>query len=218
MQFFIDTANLDQIREANELGILDGVTTNPSLMAKEGIKGRNSILKHYVDICEIVDGPVSAEVLSTNYDGMIAEAHELAELHENIVVKIPMIKDGIKAIRYLSDHGISTNCTLVFSAGQAILAAKAGATYVSPFIGRIDDTSVDGLQLIEQIVNIYSYHGYETQVLAASIRNVNHIVRCAELGADVITSPLASILGLLYHPLTDLGMAKFIEDTKKMDL
>lgn len=218
MQFFIDTANLDQIREANELGILDGVTTNPSLMAKEGIKGRNSILKHYVDICEIVDGPVSAEVLSTNYDGMIAEAHELAELHENIVVKIPMIKDGIKAIRYLSDHGISTNCTLVFSAGQAILAAKAGATYVSPFIGRIDDTSVDGLQLIEQIVNIYCYHGYETQVLAASIRNVNHIVRCAELGADVITSPLASILGLLYHPLTDLGMAKFIEDTKKMDL
>lgn len=218
MQFFIDTANLDQIREANELGILDGVTTNPSLMAKEGIKGRNSILKHYVDICEIVDGPVSAEVLSTNYEGMITEALELAELHENIVVKIPMIKDGIRAIRYLSDQGIATNCTLVFSAGQAILAAKAGATYVSPFIGRIDDTSVDGLQLIEQIVNIYSYHGYETQVLAASIRNVNHIVKCAELGADVITSPLASILGLLYHPLTDLGMAKFIEDTKKMDL
>jgi transaldolase len=218
MQFFIDTANLDQIREANELGILDGVTTNPSLMAKEGIKGRNSILKHYVDICEIVDGPVSAEVLSTDYDGMIKEALELADLHKNIVVKIPMIKDGIKAIRYLSDQGISTNCTLVFSAGQAILAAKAGATYVSPFIGRIDDTSVDGLQLIEQIVSIYSYHGYETQVLAASIRNVNHIVKCAELGADVITSPLASILGLLYHPLTDLGMAKFIEDTKKMDL
>jgi transaldolase len=187
-------------------------------MAKEGIKGRNSILKHYVDICEIVDGPVSAEVLSTDYDGMIKEALELADLHKNIVVKIPMIKDGIKAIRYLSDQGISTNCTLVFSAGQAILAAKAGATYVSPFIGRIDDTSVDGLQLIEQIVSIYSYHGYETQVLAASIRNVNHIVKCAELGADVITSPLASILGLLYHPLTDLGMAKFIEDTKKMDL
>jgi transaldolase len=218
MQFFIDTANLDQIREANELGILDGVTTNPSLMAKEGIKGRDSILKHYVDICEIVDGPVSAEVLSTDYEGMIKEALELADLHENIVVKIPMIKDGIKAIRYLSDQGISTNCTLVFSAGQAILAAKAGATYVSPFIGRIDDTSVDGLQLIEQIVNIYSYHGYETQVLAASIRNVNHIVKCAELGADVITSPLSSILGLLYHPLTDLGMAKFIEDSKKMDL
>lgn len=218
MKFFIDTANLDQIREANELGILDGVTTNPSLMAKEGIKGRNSILKHYVDICEIVDGPVSAEVLSTDYDGMIAEAHVLADLHPNIVVKIPMIKDGIKAIRYLTDKGIATNCTLVFSAGQAILAAKAGATYVSPFIGRIDDTSVDGLQLIEQIVNIYQFHGYETQVLAASIRNVNHIVKCAELGADVITSPLSSILGLLYHPLTDIGMAKFIEDTRKMDI
>jgi len=218
MKFFIDTANLDQIREANELGILDGVTTNPSLMAKEGIKGRENVLKHYVDICEIVDGPVSAEVLSTDYDGMIAEAHVLADLHPNIIVKIPMIKDGIKAIRYLTDKGIATNCTLVFSAGQAILAAKAGATYVSPFIGRIDDTSVDGLQLIEQIVNIYRYHGYETQVLAASIRNVNHIVKCAELGADVITSPLSSILGLLYHPLTDLGMAKFIEDSRKMDL
>ncbi len=217
MQFFIDTANLDQIREANELGILDGVTTNPSLMAKEGIKGKEAILKHYIDICEIVDGPVSAEVLSTDYDGMISEAHVLANLHQNIVVKIPMIKDGIKAIRYLTDNGIATNCTLVFSAGQAILAAKAGATYVSPFIGRIDDTSSDGLQLIEQIVNIYRYHGYETQVLAASIRNVNHIVKCAELGADVITSPLASILGLLYHPLTDLGMAKFIEDSQKMN-
>lgn len=218
MQFFIDTANLEQIREANELGILDGVTTNPSLMAKEGIKGHDNILKHYVNICEIVDGPVSAEVLSTNYKGMIAEAHVLADLHKNIVVKIPMIKDGIKAIRYLTDQGIATNCTLVFSAGQAILAAKAGATYVSPFIGRIDDTSSDGLQLVEQIVNIYRYHGYETQVLAASIRNVNHIVKCAELGADVITSPLSSILGLLYHPLTDLGMAKFIEDTRKMEL
>lgn len=218
MQFFIDTANLDQIREANALGILDGVTTNPSLMAKEGIKGRDSVLKHYIAICEIVDGPVSAEVLSTDFDGMIAEAHVLADLHPNIVVKIPMIKEGIKAIRYLTDNGIATNCTLVFSAGQAILAAKAGATYVSPFIGRIDDTSVDGLQLIEQIVNIYRYHGYETQVLAASIRNVNHIVKCAELGADVITSPLSSILGLLYHPLTDIGMAKFIEDTRKMDL
>jgi transaldolase len=218
MKFFIDTANLDQIKEANQLGILDGVTTNPSLMAKEGIKGHANILKHYVNICEIVDGPVSAEVLSTDYDGMITEAHVLAELHNNIVVKIPMIKDGIKAIRYLTNHGIATNCTLVFSAGQAILAAKAGATYVSPFIGRIDDTSVDGLQLIEQIVNIYRYHGYDTQVLAASIRNVNHIVKCAEFGADVITSPLSSILGLLYHPLTDIGMAKFIEDTKKMDL
>jgi len=218
MQFFIDTANLAQIREANELGILDGVTTNPSLMAKEGIKGKENILKHYVNICEIVDGPVSAEVLSTDFDGMISEAHILADLHSNIVVKIPMIKDGIKAIRYLTDNGIQTNCTLVFSAGQAILAAKVGATYVSPFIGRIDDTSTDGLLLIEQIVNIYGMHGYETQVLAASIRNVNHIVKCAELGADVITSPLSSILGLLYHPLTDLGMAKFIEDTRKMGL
>jgi transaldolase len=216
MQFFIDTANLDQIREANELGILDGVTTNPSLMAKEGIKGQDNILKHYVDICEIVDGPVSAEVLATDYAGMLAEADVLAALHPNIVVKIPMIKDGIKAIRYLTDNGIATNCTLVFSAGQAILAAKAGATYVSPFIGRIDDTGSDGLLLIEQIVNIYRFHGFETQVLAASIRNVNHIIKCAELGADVITSPLASILGLLYHPLTDLGMAKFIEDSKKM--
>ena len=218
MKFFIDTANLDQIREANELGILDGVTTNPSLMAKEGIKGRNSILKHYVDICQIVDGPVSAEVLAIEYDDMLTEAIELSELHKNIVVKIPMIKDGIRAIRYLTDKGIPTNCTLVFSAGQALLAAKAGATYVSPFIGRIDDTSNDGLQLIEQIVNIYRYHGFETQVLAASIRNVNHIVKCAELGADVITSPLSSILGLLYHPLTDLGVAKFVEDSRKMNL
>jgi len=218
MKFFIDTANLEQIKEANALGILDGVTTNPSLMAKEGIKGKDAIMKHYVDICNIVDGPVSAEVLATDYDGMISEGEILAELHQNIVVKIPMTKDGIKAIRYLTDKGIPTNCTLVFSAGQAILAAKAGASFVSPFIGRIDDTSTDGLQLIEQIVSIYSMHGYETQVLAASIRNVNHIVKCAEIGADVITSPLSSILGLLYHPLTDLGMAKFIEDTKKMDM
>jgi len=218
MQFFIDTANLDQIREANALGILDGVTTNPSLMAKEGIKGRENILKHYIEICEIVDGPVSAEVLATDYETMLSEAHELAALHPNIVVKIPMIKEGIKAIRRLTDEGIATNCTLVFSAGQAILAAKAGATFVSPFIGRIDDTSVDGLQLIDQIVSIYRIHGFETKVLAASIRNVNHIVKCAELGADVVTSPLASILGLLYHPLTDLGMAKFIEDAHKMGL
>ena len=216
MKFFIDTANLSQIREAHELGILDWVTTNPSLMAKEGIKGHDAVLKHYVDICSIVDGPVSAEVLSTDYEGMITEALELAELHENIVVKVPMIKDGIKAIKYLSDKGINTNCTLVFSAGQAILAAKAGATYVSPFIGRIDDTGTDGLLLIDQIVTIYRIHGFDTMVLAASIRNVNHIVKCAELGADVVTSPLASILGLLYHPLTDLGMAKFIEDSKKM--
>ena len=216
MKFFIDTANLDQIREANDLGILDGVTTNPSLMAKEGIKGTDNIMKHYIAICNIVDGPVSAEVLSTDFEGMISEGTMLASLHPNIVVKIPMIKDGIKAIRYLTDKGIQTNCTLVFSAGQAILAAKAGATYVSPFIGRIDDCSVDGLQLIEQIVHIFSMHGFETQVLAASIRHTMHIVKCAELGADVITSPLSSILGLLYHPLTDLGLQKFIEDSKKM--
>lgn len=218
MKFFIDTANLDQIREAQALGILDGVTTNPSLMAKEGIKGKDAVMKHYIDICNIVDGPVSAEVISTGFEGMIAEAEILASLHDNIVVKIPMIKDGIKAIRYLSDKGIRTNCTLVFSAGQAILAAKAGATYVSPFIGRIDDSSVDGLDLIDQIVTIYRIHNFETQVLAASIRSTLHIVKCAELGADVVTSPLASILGLLYHPLTDIGLAKFIEDSKKMGL
>lgn len=218
MKFFIDTANLDQIREAQALGILDGVTTNPSLMAKEGIKGKDAIMKHYVEICNIVDGPVSAEVISTDFEGMIAEGEILAALHDNIVVKVPMTKDGIKAIRYLSDKGIRTNCTLVFSAGQALLAAKAGATYVSPFIGRIDDTSVDGLDLIDQIVSIYHIHGFETKVLAASIRNTLHIVKCAELGADVVTSPLASILGLLYHPLTDLGLAKFIEDSKKMNL
>ncbi len=218
MKFFIDTANIDQIREAQTLGILDGVTTNPSLMAKEGIKGKDAIMKHYVEICNIVDGPVSAEVISTDFEGMIAEGEILAALHDNIVVKVPMTKEGIKAIRYLSDKGIRTNCTLVFSAGQAILAAKAGATYVSPFIGRIDDTSVDGLDLIDQIVSIYHIHGFETKVLAASIRSTLHIVKCAELGADVVTSPLASILGLLYHPLTDLGLAKFIEDSKKMSL
>jgi transaldolase len=216
MKFFIDTANLDQIREANALGILDGVTTNPSLMAKEGIKGTDNILKHYVDICNIVDGPVSAEVFSTDFEGMIREADILSNLHPNIVIKIPMLKDGIQAIKYLTDKGIATNCTLVFSAGQAILAAKAGATFVSPFIGRIDDSGVDGLQLIDQIVNIYRIHGFETQVLAASIRNTLHIIKCAELGADVVTSPLPSILGLLYHPLTDLGIAKFVEDARKM--
>jgi len=216
MKFFIDTANLDQIREAYALGVLDGVTTNPSLMAKEGIKGTDAILKHYVDICNIVDGPVSAEVLSTSYEEMIREGEILAELHKNIVVKIPMTRDGVKAIRYLTDKGIQTNCTLIFSAGQALLAAKAGATYVSPFIGRIDDTGVDGLELIDQIIQIFRIHGFETQVLAASIRNTLHIIKCAELGADVITSPLASILGLLYHPLTDIGLAKFIEDSKKM--
>jgi transaldolase len=217
MKFFIDTANLNQIKEANALGILDGVTTNPSLMAKEGIKGTDNILKHYVDICNIVDGPVSAEVFSTDFEGMIREADILSALHPNIVIKIPMLKDGIKAIKHLSDKGIATNCTLVFSAGQAILAAKAGATYVSPFIGRIDDSGVDGLQLIDQIVSIYRIHGFETQVLAASIRNTLHIIKCAELGADVVTSPLSSILGLLYHPLTDLGIAKFVEDAKKME-
>jgi transaldolase len=216
MKFFIDTANLDQIREANDLGILDGVTTNPSLMAKEGIKGTDNIMSHYIAICNIVDGPVSAEVLSTDFEGMINEGTMLASLHQNIVVKIPMTRDGIKAIVYLTDKGIQTNCTLVFSAGPALLAAKAGATYVSPFIGRIDDSGVDGLQLIEQIVHIFSMHGFETQVLAASIRNTMHIIKCAELGADVITSPLSSILGLLYHPLTDLGLQKFIEDSKKM--
>lgn len=218
MKFFIDTANLDQIRQANALGILDGVTTNPSLMAKEGIVGTNQVLKHYVDICQIVDGPVSAEVLSTDYEKMVREGENLSGLHPNIVVKVPVTLDGIKAIRYMAAQGIATNCTLVFSAGQALLAAKVGATYVSPFIGRIDDTGYDGLQLIEQIVHIYRIQGFETQVLAASIRNVNHIVQCAEAGADVVTSPLSSILGLLYHPLTDLGMAKFIDDTRKMGL
>ena len=216
MQFFVDTANLDQIKEAHSLGILDGVTTNPSLMAKEGIKGTAAIHKHYVDICNIVDGPVSAEVFSTDFEGMIREAHELAALHKNIVVKIPMLKDGIKAIKALSTEGIRTNCTLVFSAGQAILAAKAGATFVSPFIGRLDDAGQDGIELIDQIAQIYALHGFETKVLAASIRNPLHIIKCAEVGADVVTCPLPSILGLLYHPLTDLGIAKFVEDSKKM--
>jgi len=217
MKFFIDTANLDQIREANDLGILDGVTTNPSLMAKEGIKGEAAILKHYKDICEIVDGAVSAEVVSTDFAGMIEEGKKFAAIHPNIVVKVPMIKDGIKAIKWFSDNGIKTNCTLIFSAGQAILAAKAGATYVSPFIGRIDDGSWDGMQLIEQISNIFALQGFKTEVLAASIRNALHIVRCAEAGADVCTCPLDSILGLLKHPLTDIGLAKFMEDAKKMN-
>lgn len=215
MKFFIDTANLDQIREANDLGILDGVTTNPSLMAKEGIKGRDNILKHYVDICNIVDGDISAEVLSTDFEGIIREGEDLASLHPQIVVKVPMIKDGVKAIRYLASKGIRTNCTLVFSAGQAILAAKAGATYMSPFIGRLDDISYDGLDLISQISNIYDIHGFETQVLAASIRSSLHIVRCAEAGADVVTCPLDPILGLLKHPLTDIGLAKFLADAGK---
>lgn len=216
MKFFIDTANLAQIKEAADFGILDGVTTNPSLMAKEGIKGQDAILQHYKDICAIVDGPVSAEVISTDFKGMVEEGLKLAALHENIVVKVPMIKDGIKAIKYFSDNEIKTNCTLVFSAGQAILAAKAGATMVSPFIGRIDDGSWDGVQLIEQIVNIYNAQGFMTEVLAASIRNPLHIVRCAEVGADICTCPLSSILGLLNHPLTDIGLAKFLEDAKNM--
>ena len=216
MKFFIDTANLHQIREAYDLGVLDGVTTNPSLMAKEGIKGKDAVLKHYVDICQIAKGgDVSAEVISTDYEGIIREGEELAELHPQIVVKVPMIKDGVKAIRYFSNKGIKTNCTLVFSAGQALLAAKAGATYVSPFIGRLDDISFDGLELIDQIVHIYREYGYETQVLAASIRHTMHIIKCAEVGADVVTTPLQPILDLLKHPLTDSGLAKFLADAQK---
>lgn len=215
MKFFIDTANLDQIREANDLGILDGVTTNPSLMAKEGIRGKTAVMEHYKTICSIVDGDVSAEVIATDFDGIVAEGEELAKLHPQIVVKVPMIRDGVKAIRYFSDHGIKTNCTLVFSAGQAILAAKAGATYVSPFIGRLDDISTDGVELIGQIVDIYKYYGFNTQVLAASIRHTMHILQCAEVGADVVTCPLDPILGLLKHPLTDIGLAKFLADHNK---
>ena len=216
MKFFIDTANLDQIREAHDMGILDGVTTNPSLMAKEGIRGTDAIAKHYLDICEIVDGPVSAEVLGVEFDGIVEEGKKLAAIHENIVVKVPMTKDGIKAIKWFTDNGIRTNCTLVFSAGQAILAAKAGATYVSPFIGRIDDSTWDGVQLIEQIVRIYNAQGFMTEVLAASIRSPLHIVKCAEAGADVCTCPLSSITGLLKHPLTDLGLEQFLKDAKSM--
>ncbi len=215
MKFFIDTANLEQIREAQELGVLDGVTTNPSLMAKEGITGRNNILKHYVDICNIVDGDVSAEVISTDFDGMVKEGEELAGLHDQIVVKVPMIKDGVKALKYFTDKGISTNCTLVFSVGQALLAAKAGATYVSPFIGRLDDISTDGLNLIAEIRHIYDNYGFETQILAASIRHTMHVIDCAKLGADVMTGGLSSITGLLKHPLTDIGLAKFLEDYRK---
>ncbi|PKP41750.1 MAG: fructose-6-phosphate aldolase [Bacteroidetes bacterium HGW-Bacteroidetes-10] len=217
MKFFIDTANLDQIREANDLGILDGVTTNPSLMAKEGIKGEEKIRQHYVDICNIVDGDVSAEVIATDFKGMISEGLELAALHEQIVVKVPCTKDGIKAIKYFSEHGVRTNCTLVFSAGQALLAAKAGATYVSPFVGRLDDISTDGVELIRQIVEIYIYYGYRTEVLAASIRHTMHIIQCLEAGADVATCPLDAILGLLKHPLTDIGLEKFLADYKKVN-
>jgi transaldolase len=215
MKFFIDTANLNQIKEANELGILDGVTTNPSLMAKEGIKGHDAVFQHYKTICEMVNGDISAEVVSTDFATIVEEGKKLAAIHKNIVVKVPMIKDGVKAIKWFTDNGIRTNCTLVFSAGQAILAAKAGAAYVSPFIGRIDDSGWDGMQVIEQIATIYAVQGYKTEILAASIRNPNHIIRAAELGADVVTSPLESILGLLKHPLTDIGLAKFLEDAKK---
>lgn len=216
MKFFIDTANLAQIKEAHDLGILDGVTTNPSLMAKEGIKGEDAVMQHYLTICELVDGDVSAEVLSTTLDEIIEEGKKLAAIHPNIVVKVPMIKDGVKALKWFSDNGIKTNCTLVFSAGQAILAAKAGANYVSPFIGRIDDSNWDGVELIAQIAQIYAIQNYKTEILAASIRSPLHIVKCAEAGADVCTSPLEPILGLLKHPLTDLGLAKFLEDAKKM--
>jgi transaldolase len=215
MKFFIDTANLAQIKEAQALGILDGVTTNPSLMAKEGITGKNNILKHYVDICHIVEGDVSAEVIATDFDGMIKEGEELSELHPQIVVKLPMTKDGVKACKYFSDKGIKTNVTLVFSAGQALLAAKAGATYVSPFIGRLDDISTNGLHLIEEIREIYDNYGYETQILAASVRHTMHIIDCAKIGADVMTGPLSAILGLLKHPLTDLGLAQFLADHAK---
>src|SRR5690606_6077242 len=215
MKFFIDTANLNQIKEAQDLGILDGVTTNPSLMAKEGITGKDNILKHYVDICNIVEGDVSAEVIATDFDGMVREGEELASLHPQIVVKVPMIKDGIKAIKYFSDQDIKTNCTLVFSPGQALLAAKAGATYVSPFIGRLDDISTDGLNLIAEIRMIHDNYGFETQILAASVRHTMHVIDCAKLGADVMTGPLSSILGLLKHPLTDIGLAQFLADYKK---
>ncbi|MEI7595119.1 MAG: fructose-6-phosphate aldolase [Bacteroidota bacterium] len=215
MKFFIDTAKISQIIEARDLGILDGVTTNPSLMAKEGIKGQDNILKHYVEICKIVDGDVSAEVISTDFNGMMREAELLASLHPNIVVKVPMIKEGIKAIKTLNEMQIKTNCTLVFSAGQALLAAKAGATYVSPFIGRLDDISMDGLGLISEIRTIYDNYQYETQILAASVRHSMHIVNCAEIGADVVTCPLDAILGLFNHPLTDIGLAKFLADHNK---
>lgn len=212
MKFFIDTANLEQIKEAVQLGIIDGVTTNPSLMAKENIKGIDNIYQHYKDICEIVDGPISAEVISLDYEGMIEEGEKLAKLHPNIVVKVPITADGLKAIRYFTDNGIKTNCTLIFSAGQALLAAKCGATYVSPFVGRLDDISHDGVDLIRQIVDIYSNYGFQTQILAASVRHPMHIIECAEAGADVATCPLSSMLALLNHPLTDNGLKQFLKD------
>lgn len=215
MKFFIDTANLAQIKEAQDLGILDGVTTNPSLMAKEGITGAQNILDHYMKICEIVDGDVSAEVIATDYEGMVREGDALADLHPNIVVKIPMIKDGIKALKYFSNKGVKTNCTLIFSAGQALLAAKAGATYVSPFIGRLDDIGFDGMELVQQIRLIFDNYLFETQILSASVRNTMHVLKCAEVGSDVMTGPLSSILGLLKHPLTDSGLAQFLADYEK---
>lgn len=217
MKFFIDTANLNEIREAQELGILDGVTTNPSLMAKEGISGKDNVFRHYKAICDIVDGDVSAEVIATDYKGIIEEGEELVTIDPKIVVKVPMIKDGIKAIKYFSQKNIRTNCTLVFSAGQALLAAKAGATYVSPFIGRLDDISQDGMELIAQIVGIYRNYDYQTEVLAASVRHTMHLINCAEVGADVVTCPLNVITGLLNHPLTDSGLAKFLADHKKVN-
>lgn len=215
MKFFIDTANLSEIKEANDLGILDGVTTNPSLMAKEGITGVQNILNHYVTICNIVDGPVSAEVIATDFAGMVKEGEELAKLHKNIVVKIPMIPEGIKAIKYFSSKGIKTNCTLVFSAGQALLAAKAGATYISPFLGRLDDISYDGLDLIAQIRRIYDNYMFNTEILAASVRHPMHIIHCAEIGADVMTGPLKAIQALANHPLTDKGLEQFLADYAK---
>ena len=215
MKFFIDTANLDQIKEAQALGVLDGVTTNPSLMAKEGITGVENILNHYVEICNTVEGDVSAEVIAVDFEGMIKEGEQLAALHPQIVVKIPMIKDGIKALKYFSDRNIKTNCTLIFSAGQALLAAKAGATYVSPFIGRLDDVSTDGTFLISEIREIYDNYAFETEILAASVRHTMHIINCAKIGADVMTGPLNTITGLLNHPLTDIGLKKFLDDFKK---
>ena len=217
MKFFIDTANLEMIQEAQDLGILDGVTTNPSLMAKEGVSGNENIINHYKKICDIVDGDVSAEVISTEFEGMIREGEALAKLHSNIVVKVPIIKDGIKAIKYFTDNGIKTNCTLIFSAGQALLAAKAGATYVSPFIGRLDDVSTDGMDLIAQIRDIYDNYMFDTEILAASVRHPMHIIQCAEIGANVMTGPLSAITALLNHPLTDIGLAKFLADFKKVN-
>jgi transaldolase len=217
MKFFLDTANIDQIKKAHEMGIIDGVTTNPSLMAREGIKGEKNILEHYIRICEIVDGDVSAEVISTDFKGMVAEGEKLASLHKQIVVKIPVIESGIKAIRHLAGRGIKTNCTLIFNTGQALLAAKAGATYVSPFIGRLDDIGEDGMELIEKLVYIFDLYGFETEIIAASIRGTNHIIRCMEAGVDVATCPLEAITGLLKHPLTDAGLEKFLSDHRKLN-